>query len=308
MRVETKPDFNVKLLHPKYWVTWLSIFFYFLLSLLPIVVLDWIGERLGGLYAKTNKKRYGFVTTNLSLCFPNKTDVEIDEMCLAHFRSFMRSMMHYGKLWWSPRFRLQQFIIREGFEELEDLRQNNQNIIAFTCHTAGLEFVGTALSLLYDCSGPYKPMKNPVMDWVITKGRARFGIKVFTRDDGLRPLIRYTREGHIAIYLADEDLGAERTIFAPFFGVQKATIPVLGRLAKSCDAKVLPTYSYYDKTRRKYIIKLLPSIENFPVGDNEKDVVTMNKTIEQMIMLCPEQYMWTLRYFKTRPEGEPPVY
>lgn len=308
MSAETKPAFTAKLLHPRYWVTWISIFLYFLLSLLPVFILDFIGERLGDFFAKTNKKRYGYVKTNLSLCFPDKTEKDIEIMCVEHFRSLMRGMMHYGKLWWSPKFRLQQFIIREGFDCLDELKQKNTNIIILTCHSIGLEFVGTALSLLYDCSGPYKPMKNPVMDWLIAKGRTRFGIKIFTREDGLRPLIKDTRNGLITIYLADEDLGAERTMFAPFFGVQKATIPVLGRLASTCNAKVVPCYSYYDKRKRKYIIKLLPPLTDFPTGDDAQDAIKMNKTIEEMIMLCPEQYFWTLRYFKTRPEGELPVY
>ena len=98
----------------------------------------------------------------------------------------------------------------------------------------------TAISMDYSANGPYKVMRNPVIDWKIANGRLRFGSKngskLFTREDGLRPLIRETRAGKILIYLADEDLGAENSIFVPFFGVQKATIPVLGRLAKSCDA------------------------------------------------------------------------
>ena len=308
MSKETKPSFSLSFFLPKYWLTWLALFFYFLITLLPIVILDFIGEKLGELLANTKRNREGIVKINLELCFPDKKKDELETMRIEHYRALMRSMMHYGKLWWSPTFRLKQFISREGFEHLETLKKENKNSIIFTCHSVGLEFVGTALSLLYDCSGPYKTMKSPLMDWLIAKGRARYGIKIFTREDGLRPLIKYTKQGLITIYLADEDLGADRTMFAPFFGVQKATIPVLGRLAKSCDASVVPCYSYYDRNKRKYVIKLLPPLTEFPTGDDDKDALKMNKTIEEMIMICPEQYFWTLRYFKTRPDGEPPIY
>lgn len=284
------------------------MFLYFILSLLPISVLDFIGERVGDLYAKTNNRRYGFVKTNLSLCFSDKTDDDIEAMCIEHFRSLARSVMHFGKLWWSPRFSLEDFISREGFEYLEDIQKNNKNVIVLTCHTVGLEFVVTALSLLYPCAGPYKPMKNSVVNWMVAKGRTRFGVKIFTRDDGLRPLIKYARQGLMIIYLADEDLGAQRTLFAPFFGVEKATIPVLGRLANTCDAEVVPCYSYYDKTKRKYMVKCLPALTDFPLGDDDKDALKMNQTLEQMIMSSPEQYLWGLRFFKTRPEGEASVY
>ncbi len=151
-----------------------------------------------------------------------------------------------------------------------------------------------------------------MIDWKIANGRLRFGSDngsvLFTREDGLRPLIRETRAGKVLIYLADEDLGAENSVFAPFFGVQKATIPVLGRLAKSCNAVVLPCVSCYQENNRCYDINLLPKIENLPSGDDVLDSISMNKAIEQAIELCPIQYLWTLRYFQTRPEGEASVY
>jgi len=155
-------------------------------------------------------------------------------------------------------------------------------------------------------------MKNRVIDWLMAYGRSRFGRKhggkLFTRDDGLRPLIRETRKGKVLIYLADEDLGPENSIFAPFYGVQKATIPVLGRLAKSCNAVVLPCVSCYEAKDQRYTITLLPEIEGLPSGGDEIDTLKMNQAIERAIEYCPVQYLWTLRYFQTRPPGENSVY
>jgi lauroyl-KDO2-lipid IV(A) myristoyltransferase len=112
----------------------------------------------------------------------------------------------------------------------------------------------------------------------------------------------------VLIYLADEDLGEKNSVFVPFFGVQKATIPVLGRLTKSCDAVVLPCVSCYEPENRRYSIRLLPEIKDFPSGDDVQDSASMNRAIEAAIMHCPIQYLWTLRYFKTRPPGEASVY
>jgi lauroyl-KDO2-lipid IV(A) myristoyltransferase len=112
----------------------------------------------------------------------------------------------------------------------------------------------------------------------------------------------------VLIYLADEDLGVDNALFVPFFGVQKATISVLGRLAQSCDAVVLPCVSCYEAESRRYLVTLLPKIEGLPSGDDERDSLRMNKAIETAIKQCPIQYLWTLRYFQTRPPGEASVY
>jgi lauroyl/myristoyl acyltransferase len=97
-------------------------------------------------------------------------------------------------------------------------------------------------------------------------------------------------------------------VFAPFFSVPKSTIPVLGRMAKACNAVVLPCVSCYDPMIRKYRVKMQPAIEGFPGGDDALDSTAMNKAIESCVLECPSQYLWTFRYFQTRPEGEAPVY
>ncbi|MDH5735468.1 MAG: lipid A biosynthesis acyltransferase, partial [Gammaproteobacteria bacterium] len=92
------------------------------------------------------------------------------------------------------------------------------------------------------------------------------------------------------------------------FNVQKATVPVLGRLAKNCHADVLPCISCYDEKQKKYIIHVLPAMQDFPQGDDELDATRMNQAIENTVHICPAQYFWTLRLFRTRPEGEERFY
>jgi lauroyl-KDO2-lipid IV(A) myristoyltransferase len=304
--------FRLQLLHPRYWLTWLGLGVFFIAAFLPMSAHDWLGARLGNLAARKNKKRFNIVKTNLSLCFPEKKHDEIEQMVMQHFQSQFRSLLHYSILWWRPEFMVRNIIHKTGFDQIEHYLEKGKNIIILLTHNVGLDFAGTSISMDYSSCSPYKVVRNPVIDWKIANGRLRFGRNndsfLFTREDGLRPLIRETRAGKILIYLADEDLGAGNSIFAPFFGVQKASIPVLGRLAKSCNAVVLPCVSCYEETKQCYSIKLLPAIESIPSGDDEQDTVSMNKAMEQAIRLCPIQYLWTLRYFQTRPAGEASVY
>jgi len=304
--------FRLILLHPRYWFTWLGLGLFFMVSLLPMPVIDWLGSRLGVLAATKNKKRFNIVKTNLSLCFPDKAPAEIESMVKQHFQAQFRSLMHYSILWWLPTFLLRKRIRTSGFEQITDYQQQGKKIIVLLSHSVGLDFAAAAISMDYPSTAPYKAVRNPVIDWKIANGRFRFGSKfgskLLTREDGLKPLIRETRAGKVLVYLADEDLGAKNSIFVPFFGVQKATIPVLGRLAQSCDAVVLPCVSCYELENRRYSISLLPRIEGLPSGDDEIDSASMNRAIEHTIEQCPVQYLWTLRYFQTRPEGEAPVY
>jgi KDO2-lipid IV(A) lauroyltransferase len=304
--------FRAELLQPRHWPTWTGLAVYFLFTLLPMSLTDRVGCRLGDYAARKNKKRFNIARTNLSLCFPARSEDEIEQLVRSHFRAQMRAAMHLYIVWWRPEFMVRRKILREGFEQIDHYRKQGKQVIVLLSHSVGLDFAVAAVSMDYSTNGPYKPMRNEVIDFMFTHGRsrfgARFGSKLFKREDGLRPLIRETRAGKLLIYLGDEDLGMQNAVFAPFFGVPKATIPVLGRMTKACDAVVLPCVSCYDPALRKYRVKLFPAIENFPAGDDAVDAAAMNRAIEKTILECPEQYLWTFRYFQTRPEGEAPVY
>jgi len=295
-------------MRPRFWLAWIGLMLFYLFSLLPLPVINAVGEKLGDYAARKNKKRFKIAKVNLSLCFPEKKENEIEAMVSEHFRAYMRGLLQYGLIWWARPSRLDKYIDVEGFEKIDQLLEQKKNIILLTCHSAGLEFTGVALAMRYACSGPYKPMRNELINWFVTRGRMRMGTLVYTRDEGFRPLIRDTRQGRLLIYLADEDLGPEVSVFTPFFGIQKATISVLGRLTKSCDAVVLPCIACFDKDRSKYVIKLLPQMEDFPVGDDAVDATAMNRVVEKMIAECTTQYFWNLRLFQTRPAGESSVY
>jgi lauroyl-KDO2-lipid IV(A) myristoyltransferase len=304
--------FRLSLLHPRYWLSWLGLGLFFIITLLPLSLIDSLGCRLGRYAAAKNKKRFNIVKTNLSLCFPEKSAPEIERMANEHFQVQFRSVLHYFIFWWRPIFMVRKKIHKVGFDRIEDYRRQGKNIIVLLVHSVGLDFAGAAISMDYKAVAPYKRLRNPVADWVMANARLRFSLKhggkLFTREDGLRPLIREVRDGKILVYLADEDLGEKNSIFVPFYGVPKATLPVLGRLAQSCDAVVLPCVSCYDPEARRYEVNILPEIEGLPSGDDASDGLKMNRAIELAIDQCPLQYLWTLRYFQTRPEGEASVY
>lgn len=293
---------------PRYWFTWFMLVLFFLFSLLPISFIDFVGRKLGDVVLGKNKKRFHIAKVNLSLCFPGKSGDEINEMVREHFRYQAQSLLHYGLIWWAPEFRLNKYIALEGFEQIDELKQQGKNAIALTLHTVGLEFAVTAIGMYTDGSGPYKPMRNEVIDWWVVRGRKRFGGRLITREQGFRPLIKDVKDGRLLVYLADEDLGADVSVFAPFFDVQKATVPVLGRLARSCNAVVMPCTSCYDLKQHKYVVKLFSPINNFPSGDDVVDATSMNVAVENAVRQCVAQYFWTLRLFQTRPPGEESFY
>jgi KDO2-lipid IV(A) lauroyltransferase len=63
---------------------------------------------------------------------------------------------------------------------------------------------------------------------------------------------------------------------------------------------------------RKYILRFDPAVELVRTGDNEADIVAntakFTKVIEEFVRRYPDQWLWVHRRWKTRPEGQPPLY
>ena len=124
----------------------------------------------------------------------------------------------------------------------------------------------------------------------------------------MRQLLRGIKKLIPTWYAPDQNFGGEKNVFAPFMGVQTATISAGSRLAQSSGAAMLPFYPERKNDGSGYIIWIGPPLNDFPSGDDVKDATAINASIEKSVRLNPEQYMWIHKRFKTRPSGEPAIY
>ena len=100
------------------------------------------------------------------------------------------------------------------------------------------------------------------------------------------------------------DFGARDSVFAPFFGVQAATITGLSRLSRAAGASVVPCVTRLLPGGQGYVVEIGDAWTDFPTADVDADTRRMNAFIENTVRSMPEQYYWVHRRFKTRPEGE----
>lgn len=132
----------------------------------------------------------------------------------------------------------------------------------------------------------------------------------FVQRHRMRDLLRVLEDNRAIWYAYDVDGGNKRTVFAPLFGIQTASLTTVTRIVKRSGAMVIPI-SFYRRDEGKeigYDIFLSPPLENFPSGDLVEDATRLNATVEQGILKKPEQYVWQYKRFKTRPEGEKRFY
>jgi KDO2-lipid IV(A) lauroyltransferase len=155
----------------------------------------------------------------------------------------------------------------------------------------------------------YSHQKDPLFDRVLYKGRTRFGVQLYSRQQGIRKALRAIQSGLRYFYLPDLDFGMSRsTVFVPFFGVPAATVTGLSYIARTTGARVVPFIGRMLPGGRGYVGRLYPAWDNFPSGDDAVDARRMMAFIEDRVREMPEQYFWLHKRFKTRPPGEARFY
>ncbi len=302
------PRFDWQFLSPRHIGSWLVVVLLWLVTLMPRTAVNFLAGRIRDIALSINDKRRNIALKNLELCFPYLSTQERERWVRNHFRMAAQSLLDYGLLWWGSKRRLRRMIRVRGMEHIDKALARNKGIIIFAPHALGLDYGALAMSMRFPGISIFNRKKNALADWLNFRGRTRFGATLYQRDHGLRPIIRQIKAGRFFYYLPDEDLGTGNSEFVPLFGVPKATLPTMGRLARLSQALVIPAFSYYVPEEGCYEVTLLPAIEGYPSGDPNADALKMNQVMEQLVRLRPEQYMWTMKMFRTRPPGEAAVY
>lgn len=258
---------------------------------------------------KRNPRTRVRARVNLSLCFPQwsetKREAVLDEM----FKHIGMSLTASATLIVRSSRYLEKHTELIGEEHITPYLESGQPIIFMVPHTWFIDFPGVLLaSRGYPMTTMVNPQKNEFIDYLMQKGRIRYGGKIFGRGAGIKCLLGAINEGYSAYYLPDQDHGMKRSEYVPFFGTHKATLPGLGRMIEATNAVVIPMVANYDRQRQKFQGIIRPPMLDLPTGDLAQDARRMNEEIEALITPRPEQYMWILKVLQSRPEGEPDPY
>ncbi|MDH4234241.1 MAG: lipid A biosynthesis acyltransferase [Gallionella sp.] len=284
-----------------------GVFILWLIHFLPFRVIVAIGNGLGLLLYRVAAERRRVGTINLKLCFPDMGDQTREKLVRDHFKMFGRGLIERSILWWSSAERISSLIRVEGVDHFEAIK--GKPAILLTPHFVGMDAGGQWIAQHIDTVCMYANQKSLYLTELLLKKRARFrNQRLYSRQQGLRPILKGMHECLPLIYPPDQDQGVRDGAFIPFFGVPAATMTSVPRLAQKTGAKVVPSITRLLPGGEGYVLTFYPAWENYPSGDDIADARRMNEFIEDRVREMPEQYFWLHKRFKTRPEGEEKFY
>jgi KDO2-lipid IV(A) lauroyltransferase len=257
------------------------------------------------LYRVVGSRRH-VLLTNLRVCFPALTDPEREAMARESFVRFAQAWLDRSWLWHRSAACIQARVQLTG---AVDSLLHPQPTVLFAPHFVGLDVGWTALTLQLPLrfTTIFTPQSNAAVDAWVAQGRVRFGqVRLFSREDGVKPIVSALRDHEVLYLLPDMNFGANESIFVPFYGEPAATVPSLSRFAKLGRARVMPVTTRMTPTGYEVVVH--PAWADFPSDDVAADTALMNQRLEVLINTMPAQYFWVHKRFKTRPPGAAELY
>ncbi len=299
--------FSKALLHPRYWLGWLLYGFLRLLLLLPYAWLfglfSFLGYQLGPLF----KSRRAIVRRNAELCFPEFSAEQqkafIDDVIANTIIGFLETL--YG--WFGSEKYIRQHSRIEGLDLVKEAIAGGQGVILISGHFSSLDISGRIFSLHHRTSTSYKPNKNALLNFIINHHRGQHYDNLIEKRE-MRRMLKTLKNKEVIWYATDQDFGRKDSVFAPFFGVQTATLATLARLTQLSGAKPLQ-YNYYregEGRNLQYVIRIEDAYSEGFSQDDVSNATLLNHVLEQSVRKHPEQYFWVHRRFKTRPHPDDP--
>ena len=281
-----------------------------LLGALPLPLLHGIGVLFGQLFSLLPNRHRSITLRNLAICYPDIGERARARLLVQSLQETGKTFMETALMWCGSRHRIMG-LVREvvGEKHLQAALQRGKGVILAAPHLGSWELIGHYVAASAPITCLYKPPQSPSVEKAMREGRMHLGVELAPTDaSGVKTLLGLLKRGEVAGILPDQDPLAGNGVFAPFFGISTNTMTLLPRLANKSGATVLVSYAERLSWGRGYRLHFIPCAAEVAERDAAIAVAALNAAVEAAVRECPEQYQWSYKRFRTRPEGEAKLY
>jgi KDO2-lipid IV(A) lauroyltransferase len=250
---------------------------------------------------------------NLQIAFPDMSPRQRRKIIFQLFVGFGRHLSEFCLLPGYTRENAREVATYDGFENYETARAAGLGVLLLTGHLGAWE-IGSFVHSIF--GNPIKivvrRLDNEKIDQLVEQYRTLHGNETFAKEDFARGLLAAMKAGETVGILMDTNMTPPQGVFVDYFGVPACTAAGVARVALRSGAAVVPAFTIWDKTLKKYRVRFDPALELVSTGDDDADAIAntalFTRIIQDYATRYPEQWLWVHRRWKTRPPGEPSIY
>lgn len=284
-----------------------------------------IAATLGRAYARVGLPRVREAKINLGIAFPSLSRREREALLIESFANLGRGIAETALLQGPQGDALFERVRIEGDEHIAAIVERGGGAIVASAHLGSWELCAAALAARgYPITSVYRPREDAGLDDLVSGWRAESGMEVLAVGGaaalGLR---RALKRGRFVAMLLDQNARRDEGLFVPFFGELACTRSAPAHLAMLFDVPILPVFFYREEDGGHVARVGAPlELEPMPAGSEpgsereggpssealRRNVLRINRCIEEAIRRDPSQWMWAHRRYRTRPDGAAAFY
>lgn len=269
------------------------------ICLLPITGVFRLGWFLGSLayYVAGSYRR--LVLRNLLIAFhAEKSRDEIHALAKKHFANLGANLLCSIKIPRLPREEILSLVTIEGLEQMKADGIIGAGFVFVISHLGSWELFAQLTPIMFECKvgTVFQALGNPYIDAEVRRDRARLGLELFERKEGIVHASQFIRAGGGVGVLIDQHAG-DAGLWCPFFNRLASTTTLPAMLALRTSAWLVPAAVYTDGVAKwRCVIG-----KGTKAAGQSVEVATanINRLLEEQIRVQPEDWFWVHNRWKT---------
>ena len=233
------------------------------------------------------------IDTNIKKAFPNIENENLNKLKKSMWNNYGRVFAEYMFMKNFRTGNLKSKIKIEGEEILNDIKMLNKQVVFVSGHFSNFELMAMSIENKgINLSAIYRPLNNIFLNKIMENIRTKYICRKQIKKGigGLKNLIKLKNKNYCSALMIDQRVS--EGIFSEFFGEKAKTTTIPAQLVRKFKIPVVPIFIERIKDQNFKITIKKPI--KFEDNESTQSITNkLNRTIEEMILEKPENWIWS---------------
>ena len=247
-----------------------------------------IGRSVGPLFRSKKK-----ILSNISKALPKIGEKNTELIVKKMWENYGRILSEYMFIKNFRNSKYKKFLTIEGQEILNELKDSKEPVVFISGHFNNFELMAMQVEKSgINLAAIYRPLNNIFLNKIMEKIRTKYICRkqIKKGGSGTRELLESFKNNYSIAIMIDQRVS--ESIKVDFFNQKASTTTIPAQLVKKFGSKIVPIYIeringvYFKMTvSRPIILEKESTIEEI--------TLKLNKWLEKMILINPDQWIWS---------------
>ena len=247
-----------------------------------------IGRLVGPLFRSKKK-----ILSSISKALPEIEEKNTELIVKKMWENYGRILSEYMFIKNFRNSKYKKFLTIEGQEILNELKDSKEPVVFISGHFNNFELMAMQIEKSgINLAAIYRPLNNIFLNKIMEKIRTKYICRkqIKKGGSGTRELLESFKNNYSIAIMIDQRVS--ESIKTNFFGHKASTTTIPAQLVKKFGSKIVPIYIeringvYFKMTvSRPIILEKESTIEEI--------TLKLNKWLEKMILINPDQWIWS---------------